>query len=142
WRLLWLQGELKQMPKLKGRLRLTLVDGLRMISPARVVSMVVSEGGTVVHCTHEKEPIEAAERFSDLAEQTQGELMTLSPVGFYATGGEQKAGHPEKIAVNMDFLTITNKRDARGSVVRVSFSEREIVVRESVEQIEKLLNGN
>ncbi|AVX04356.1 hypothetical protein MXMO3_01831 [Maritalea myrionectae] len=115
--------------------------GKRLIAPDRIIGIVQDQNDTWVRHEYENTDISAQEGLEALLAQAGDELIKLTPIGFANGQGEAVHRYGDQIAVNVDFLTILSDQDERGAIVAIDGCQREIVVSETISQIEALING-
>lgn len=125
------RGQVREVPK-----------GRRHIPPEQIVLVTEDMRGTCLRRDGEQGDIATAERLDELVAASNGELIIVTPVGFAddpAPIDHDKRG--TRLAVNPDHLTVLPDEDVRGTVIRIDTAPREIVVSETAEQIEALIDG-
>jgi len=115
----------------------------RAISPDRIDAVFENDGAVLIRNETIGDDIVVNETIDDLVSQSDGALIKLTPVCFECShNDDDHVRRGSKMAVNVDLLTILPTKDKRGTVVSIDGVDRDIVVRETADEIEALIDGD
>ena len=106
-----------------------------------IIAIGEDDRGTVIRMMGSKDDMIIAETMAEMAQNSDGGLIILSPIGFDdEAGAVDHSRRGDKIAVNPDFIAFKAAKKW-GSVIYIDNVSRGILVRETPRKIETLMNG-
>lgn len=106
----------------------------------RVIAITADVRGTVMRIEGPEPDFVVDDGIADVVSKSAGALIELTPLGFATDKG--RVDHSRRgtaIAVNPDHIKYMPHR--RGAVISIEGVERQIIVKQSVAAITKLING-